>query len=72
MSPIISQIARERRAVVIIERRSVILSADTIDITAEVIARINAAIGDDSQPPQETTPDVNQQDDTSGQNSSDE
>ena len=38
---IISDIVRERGAVVLIDRRAVILSAETIDITDEAIARIN-------------------------------
>lgn len=43
VAPILSAIGRERGALVILERRSVFLSADTIDITEEAIARINAA-----------------------------
>jgi Skp family chaperone for outer membrane proteins len=40
---ILSEIVREEGAVVIIDRRNVVLSADRIDITDEAIARINAA-----------------------------
>lgn len=43
ITPILSAIGRERGALLILERRSVLLSADTIDITEEAIARINAA-----------------------------
>ena len=43
ISPILSEIVRERGAVVVLDRRSVFLSADTIDITQLAIDRINAA-----------------------------
>lgn len=39
---IILEIVRERGALVLLDRRQVILSADTIDITDEAIGRINA------------------------------
>ena len=44
IAPILSQIAVEHGAVVILERRSVLLSASSIDITEEAIRRINAAL----------------------------
>lgn len=44
IAPLLSTIARERGALVILERRSVLLSADAIDITEEAIARINEAL----------------------------
>ena len=40
---IISSIVRERRALVVLDRRDVFLSADSIDITEEAIRRSNAA-----------------------------
>ena len=40
---IISDIVREKGAVVVIERRDVFLSADNIDITDEAISRVNEA-----------------------------
>jgi hypothetical protein len=46
---------RERGAVALIDGRAVLLSADSIDITAEAIARIDAEIGEgqiDGTPPQ--------------------
>lgn len=54
IAPILTSIGRERGAIVILERRSVILSADSADITEEVIARINAArsADDTPEPPQ--------------------
>ena len=42
--PILSDIVRERGALVLLERRDVFLSADAIDITDEAIARIDAAV----------------------------
>ena len=44
--PVIEQIMREAGAVVILEKRSLFLSADVIDITDVAIARIDAEIGD--------------------------
>lgn len=41
---ILSDIARERGAVVMLERRQVFLSVDTIDVTDEAINRINLAL----------------------------
>ncbi|MGJ8583155.1 MAG: OmpH family outer membrane protein [Marinosulfonomonas sp.] len=60
MTPIISQIAAEYGAVVILERRSVLLAADTIDITDQVIDRINASQAMDrpEDPPKDTTEQV--------------
>jgi Skp family chaperone for outer membrane proteins len=46
IGPVLSAIVRERGALVILDRRSVFLSADSIDITSDAIARIDAAIGD--------------------------
>ncbi len=40
---IISDIVRERGALVVLDRRDVFLSADRIDITDEAITRVNAA-----------------------------
>ena len=40
---------REAGAVVILEKRSLFLSADVIDITDAAIARIDAEIGDGSE-----------------------
>lgn len=43
VAEIISDIVREKGAVVVIDRRDVFLSADRIDITDEAIERVNAA-----------------------------
>ena len=45
--PILSDIVRERGALVLLERREVFLSADAIDITDDAIARIDAALPSD-------------------------
>ncbi len=50
IAPILTSIGRERGAIVILERRSVVLSADSADITDEVIARINATLADGADP----------------------
>lgn len=58
---ILSDLVRERGAVVILDRRDVFLSADIIDITDEAIARINAAAEGPAGPaPSEATPDDQQ------------
>ncbi|SDZ34899.1 periplasmic chaperone for outer membrane proteins Skp [Jannaschia faecimaris] len=58
-NPILVQLARETGALVILDRRIVIASADQVDITALALTRIDAALGDggsllDDTPP--TTP----------------
>lgn len=44
--PVLEVLMRDAGAAVILERRSVFLSANTIDITDDAILRMNAAIGD--------------------------
>ena len=57
IAPVLSDIGRERGALVILERRAVLLSADAIDITDEAIARINALLAEQQgQTPEEPTP----------------
>ena len=53
ISPILAEIVRERGALAVLGRRTVQLSADSIDITDEAISRINAALdgGVDLFPP---------------------
>ena len=43
--PVLAEILRERGAVVVLERDGVFLSSDSADITAQAIARIDAAEG---------------------------
>ncbi len=60
IAPVLSEIGRERGALVILERRAVLLSADAIDITDEAIARINALLAgqqeQQGQTPEESAP----------------
>ncbi len=48
ITPILGELVRERGAVVVLDRRTVFLSAESIDITREAIDRINAAFDDDA------------------------
>ncbi|WP_095589712.1 OmpH family outer membrane protein [Actibacterium ureilyticum] len=52
--PILTDIVRERGAVMVLENRVVFLSAQQVDITADAIARIDAR--DDTDPPAEPAP----------------
>lgn len=45
-APILTSIAQTRGAVMVLDATVVLISADTIDITAEVIEQLNTAIGD--------------------------
>lgn len=56
ITPLIAEIARERNALVVIDRRSAILSADAIDITDEAIQRIQDALDRAPEAPPETPP----------------
>ncbi len=47
---VLSDIARERGAVVMLDRRQVFLSVDAIDVTDEAIERINRAVGEAGGP----------------------
>ncbi len=53
VAPILSEIGNRYGAVVILERRTVILAADGIDITDQAIARINTVLGDGTDTPAE-------------------
>ncbi len=53
IGPLLSSIAREHGALIVLERRNVLLSADTIDITQEVIDRIDDALAANIPPVQE-------------------
>lgn len=46
VSPVLAQIMRDSGAVVILDRRSVVLAAGAVDVTDEAIAAIDAVIGD--------------------------
>lgn len=49
--PIMGQVMTDRGAVAVLDRRTVFVSLDVIDITAELIARIDDQLGDGSTPP---------------------
>jgi len=49
--PVLEVLMRDAGAAVILERRSVFLSANAIDITEDAIQRMDAAIGDGSELP---------------------
>ncbi len=46
VTPVLGEIVRERGAVAVLDRRTLVISAESIDITEEVIARINAEFGE--------------------------
>lgn len=58
LTPILTQIARERGASVMFERQTVFLSAESIDVTLEALDMVNAAFKEDQDPdaPQITAP----------------
>ena len=47
--PVLSQLMLESGAVAVLDRRAVLLSADTVDITDQAIARVNARYGDGAE-----------------------
>jgi Skp family chaperone for outer membrane proteins len=44
--PVLTELMREMRAEILIERRTVLISSNAIDITDRAIERLNAALGD--------------------------
>ncbi len=66
--PVLERLMRDTGAAVIIERRSIFMSAEVIDITDEAIARIDAEIGDGRSGDGAETPEPRAEDapDTSG------
>ncbi|TMM55586.1 OmpH family outer membrane protein [Sulfitobacter sabulilitoris] len=50
-APVLETLMREAGAAVILEKRSVFLSANAIDITSDALARIDAVLGDDGKRP---------------------
>lgn len=53
ITPVLTAIVRERGAVIVLDRRAVVLSADAIDITEEAIRRVNAALDARQEAPAE-------------------
>lgn len=57
--PILAELMREAGAGVILERSSVFLSANAIDVTEVAIARMNATVGDGANAPRKGDGDAN-------------
>jgi Skp family chaperone for outer membrane proteins len=49
ITPVLAAIARERGALIVLERQQVFLSAESIDITLEAIRRINSLLAQDGE-----------------------
>jgi Skp family chaperone for outer membrane proteins len=49
-APVIAQTMQDMGAVAVLDKQSIILSLQSIDVTAEVIARIDATMGDGTSP----------------------
>jgi Skp family chaperone for outer membrane proteins len=61
-APVIAQTMQDMGAVAVLDKQSIILSLQSIDVTAQVIARIDATVGDGARPPPTDpapSPDVN-------------
>ena len=56
ITPILAEIVRERGAVAVLDRRSVFISAESIDITEEAITRINTVLEEEAAPTPEPDP----------------
>ena len=48
IGPVLGELVRERGAVLIVDRRAILLAATDVDITAEAVSRIDAVLGDGS------------------------
>ncbi len=51
IGPILGRVMQDRNAVVILDKRNVLLSVNAIDVTDAVIARIDAELGDGTEGP---------------------
>lgn len=56
--PVLLEIIQERDAAVILDNRAILLSAETVDITGEALARVNARLGDGGDAPILEMPDL--------------
>lgn len=56
--PILTEIVRERGAVAVMDRRAVLLSADSIDITDQAIAQFNAMLDAEDTPTPDPAPET--------------
>lgn len=59
--PVLSQVVRDRGAVIILDRRTVFLAADRIDITAQASALFDALVGDGTEKSLDLPPNTNNQ-----------
>ena len=50
IGPILGQLVRERGAVLIVDRRAILLAANDVDVTQDAIALIDAVLGDGTAP----------------------
>lgn len=50
LASILTRIAREKGALAVMDRRVMIISADSIDITADAVTAVDAALGDGTKP----------------------
>lgn len=60
---VMGEVMQERGAVAVLDRRTVFVSLDAIDITTDLIERLNMRIGDGSRPDEASTPDAATQSD---------
>lgn len=58
IGPVLGQLVRERGAVLIVDRRAVLLAAANVDITDAAILRIDAVLGDGTKASETTAPAV--------------
>lgn len=64
IGPVLGQMMQQRGAVVILDKRSVLLSVNAIDVTDAAITRINATLGDGTEEAQTDATQNAQQDQT--------
>jgi Skp family chaperone for outer membrane proteins len=55
-APVIAQTMQDMGAVAVLDKQSIILSLQSIDVTTQVIARIDATVGDGSTPVPDAPP----------------
>ena len=56
IGPILGELVRERGAIMIVDRRAILLAAADVDITQAAITRIDAVLGDGMAPDGDTEP----------------
>jgi Skp family chaperone for outer membrane proteins len=53
LGTVLADIARDRGALAVMDRRVMLVSADSIDVTGDAVAAMDAALGDGSGPSQQ-------------------